>query len=50
MGITTGSDVHDPSKVDVFAWTTLVADNITEEAVWNELIHKRTSFIYNGLG
>jgi hypothetical protein len=34
----------------VLCWTTINAANFTEEAIWEELKQKRTSFIYDAVG
>jgi hypothetical protein len=41
-----GTDMHAPSR-GVNGWTTIIAKNFSEEAVWQELKERRTSFIYN---
>ncbi|KAI9503353.1 Polymerase/histidinol phosphatase-like protein [Coemansia spiralis] len=44
----TGSDVHAPSRA--YAWTVLKAQNLTKEAVMDEISHARTSFLFDPTG
>jgi len=48
MGAITGTDMHHPER-GVNAWTTLIPANFSEEAIFEELKARRTSFIYNAI-
>ena len=52
MGQITGTDLHDPTSTNAFGWTIMQTEGSTfsEEAVWNELVARRTSFLYNPKG
>lgn len=48
MLVVTGSDMHKPEPA--YGWTIANPESFTTEAVWKELINKRTSFLFDPEG
>ena len=48
LGIITGTDMHIPGKV--YGWTLMDAQEFSEDAIFNELITRNTSVLYNQSG
>jgi len=48
MGVITGTDMHRPDG-GVNGWTTLIPSNFSEEAIFEALKSKQTSFLYNAI-
>ncbi|KAJ3395212.1 hypothetical protein HDU92_006109 [Lobulomyces angularis] len=48
LGMFTGSDMHYPQKP--YAWNIMKPKNFTAESIWEEIVAKRTSFLFDASG
>ena len=48
LGMISGSDKHIPDKI--YAWTELKVDNFSEDEIFEQLVKKNTSILYNKSG
>ena len=48
MGMVAGTDMHSPSPV--WGWTTLWVDELSHDAIWEQLVLRNTTVIFNETG
>ena len=50
LGTITGSDMHDPTEMNVHGWTLMNTTEFTEESIFMELRSRSTDKLYNSTG
>lgn len=50
LGTITGSDMHDPTEMNVHGWTLIHSSEFTEESIFKQLKNRSTNVLYDDVG